>query len=301
VNPLRSSLTAIAGKDTLRHLVSTARGSRKLVERFVAGETGGDAVATVQRLVGEGLRATVEYLGEPIGGREAAERTVQAYLNLLDRLHAAGLSQAAEVSVDFTAVGGCFDEKLALDNVWRICAAAEQCETTVTLDAPDLDALAELRDTWPWVGAVLKSSLRRTEADMAAVAVPGSRVRLSGGAPSVRSSQTLATGHEVDLAYVRGANQLLAGDGYPMFATHDSRLIGVVTERARWYDRKQGEYEFQMRYGVRPDEQRRLAEEGETVRVHVPFGTEWYGHLVRELTERPTNAVFFLHGLASRK
>jgi proline dehydrogenase len=86
-----------------------------------------------------------------------------------------------------------------------------------------------------------------------------------------------------------------------MFATHDSRLIGMVTERALWDDRKHGEYEFQMRYGVRPEEQRRLAEQGETVRVHVPFGAEGYGRLVRGLTERPANAVFFVHGLANRK
>jgi proline dehydrogenase len=48
-----------------------------------------------------------------------------------------------------------------------------------------------------------------------------------------------------------------------------------------------------MLYGVRPDEQRRLAAAGETVRVYVPYGTRWYGYLMRRrLAERPANIAF---------
>ncbi|MBV8933207.1 MAG: proline dehydrogenase family protein, partial [Kutzneria sp.] len=96
------------------------------------------------------------------------------------------------------------------------------------------------------------------------------------------------------------ANTLLAGDGYPMFATHDPRLLSVLAERALWYNRKPGGYEYQMLYGVRPDEQRRLAELGETVRVYVPYGEQWYGYLMRRLAERPSNTAFFLRSLAGR-
>ena len=57
---------------------------------------------------------------------------------------------------------------------------------------------------------------------------------------------------------------------------------------------------MQMLYGVRPDEQARLAAEGRTVRVYVPYGDEWYGYLMRRLAERPANLVFFLRALRSR-
>ena len=55
-----------------------------------------------------------------------------------------------------------------------------------------------------------------------------------------------------------------------------------------------------MLYGIRPDEQLRLAGEGNRVRVYVPYGDEWYGYLMRRLAERPANMQFFLRALASR-
>lgn len=85
-----------------------------------------------------------------------------------------------------------------------------------------------------------------------------------------------------------------------MFATHDPRLVAVLRERTRRYGREQGSYEYQMLYGIRPDEQVRLAAEGETVRVYVPFGEQWYGYLMRRLAERPANTALFLRALASR-
>ena len=55
-----------------------------------------------------------------------------------------------------------------------------------------------------------------------------------------------------------------------------------------------------MLYGIRPREQQRLADAGESVRVYVPYGAEWYGYLMRRLAERPANIVFFLRSMVSR-
>ena len=94
---------------------------------------------------------------------------------------------------------------------------------------------------------------------------------------------------------------LMSGSGYPMVATHDPRLISIAEDRAKWFDRAPGSFEFQMLYGVRPDEQLRLAGLGYTVRSYVPYGTQWYAYLMRRLAERPANLVFFLRALKSRK
>ncbi|SDN16615.1 proline dehydrogenase family protein [Allokutzneria albata] len=302
MNPLRSLILAAAGNDAVRRLVSTAPVSRGVVDRFVAGESTADAVEVTAALARDGLAVTLDYLGEHTTDRELADRTVRAYLEVLDSLHEAGLAGAAEVSVKLSAVGQAFDEGLALANASRICAAAEQCGTTVTLDMEDhtttdstLAVLAELRRSWPSVGAVLQAYLRRTLGDCRDLA--GSRVRLCKGAYAEPDSVAFTDPHEVDLNYVRCANVLLEGEGYPMFATHDPRLVSIIGERAKWYDRKPGSYEHQMLYGVRPDEQRRLAETGETMRVYVPYGGQWYGYLMRRLAERPANTTFFLRSL----
>ena len=85
-----------------------------------------------------------------------------------------------------------------------------------------------------------------------------------------------------------------------MVATHDPRLVAIAEDRAKWFDRSPDTFEFQMLYGIRPLEQRRLADEGYTVRVYVPYGTQWYGYLMRRLAERPANLALFARALSSR-
>ncbi|WP_075743320.1 MULTISPECIES: proline dehydrogenase family protein [Actinoalloteichus] len=308
MNPLRSLILAAAGNDALRRLVATTPVSRDVVRRFVAGETTADAVAVARDLVDSGLTVTLDHLGEDTTDKALAESSVRAYLDVLDRLREEGLASRVEVSVKLSAVGQVLDERLGLDNAARICAAAEQAGTTVTLDMEDhtttdstLRVLAELRRTWPSTGGVLQSYLHRTRADAQALAGAGSRVRLCKGAYAEPESVAFPTMHEVDRSYVQCANDLLAGEGYPMFATHDPRLIEIVSEQARLHERAPGSYEFQMLHGVRPDEQLRLSAAGETVRVYLPYGQEWYGYLMRRLAERPANTALFLRALTSRR
>jgi proline dehydrogenase len=308
VNPLRSLILAAAGNDTIRDLVAHAPLSRAVVRRFVAGETAADAVAATRRLVTDGLYVTLDHLGEDTTDEATAEDTVRAYLALLTALAAAGLTEHAEVSVKLSAVGQKLDEGLALANAARICAAAADVGTTVTLDMEDhtttdstLGILAQLRKDHPRTGAVLQAYLRRTEDDCRELAGSGSRVRLCKGAYAEPESVAYQDSVDVDRSYLRCANVLLAGDGYPMFATHDPRLVRILDDRVRWHDRKPGSYEFQMLYGIRPDEQRRLAGLGETVRVYVPYGVQWYGYLMRRLAERPANLAFFARALVGRK
>lgn len=308
MNPLRTLILAAAGNRTIRHAVASAPVSRDVVRRFVAGETTREAVEVTRSLVASGLTVTLDYLGEDTTDEALADQTVRAYLELLAALDEQGLAERAEVSVKLTAVGQLLDERLARDNAARICVAAESLGTTVTLDMEDhtttdstLRVLAELRETWPWVGAVLQSYLRRTLDDCARLATAGSRVRLCKGAYAEPPEVAFPEAHEVDLSYVRCALTLLSGDGYPMFATHDPRLVRLVGDRAAVCGRKPGTFEFQMLYGIRPEEQLRLAQLGHTVRVYVPYGGEWYGYLMRRLAERPANTAFFLRALATRR
>jgi proline dehydrogenase len=307
VNPLRSLILAAAGNETIRNVVATAPVSRDVVRRFVAGESLADAVRATESLAAQGLHVTLDYLGEHTTEAMAAGRITGEYLRLLDALHDAGLTSRAEVSVKLSAVGLHLDEKLALDNAALICESAERHGTTVTLDMEEhtttdaaLRVLAELRGTWPGTGAVLQAYLRRTLDDCHALSGPGSRVRLCKGAYAEPSTVAFSDPHQVDLNYVRCMNVLLAGDGYPMFATHDPRLVRLIGNRAEWHGRKPGSYEYQMLYGIRPDEQVRLAAAGETMRVYLPYGEQWYGYLMRRLAERPANTTFFLRALASR-
>src|SRR3569833_2842604 len=185
--------------------------------------------------------------------------------------------------------------------------AAEAVGATVTLDMEDhtttdstLGILRELRGEYPWVGAVLQAYLRRTEQDCRELSGPGSRVRLCKGAYAEPESVAFAEKSEVDKSYVRCLRVLMAGQGYPMVASHDPRMIEIAAALAEENGRKDDDHEFQMLYGIRPEEQARIAAAGSRMRVYVPYGDEWYGYFMRRLAERPANLGFFLRGLATR-
>jgi proline dehydrogenase len=304
---LRSVILAAARNQGLKRLVTTAPVTRNVVRRYVAGEGVEDAIRVTRELTTQGLTVSLDHLGEDTTEPEHATVTAKAYLTLLQRLADEGLNAGAEVSVKLSAIGQALDEGMALGHAREISTAAEAVDTTVTLDMEDhtttdstLAVLAELRREFPGTGAVLQAYLRRTEDDCRALAYAGSRVRLCKGAYNEPPEVAFTDPHEVDRSYVRCLNVLMAGGGYPMVATHDPRLVAITGERARWYGRDRGSYEYQMLYGIRPEEQRRLVAAGETVRVYVPYGDEWYGYLMRRLAERPANVTFFLRSMVSR-
>ena len=301
----------LARSERVKDLVTRLPVSSTIVNRYVPGERAADAVRAGERLVADGLRLTFDHLGEDTLDQEQAEATVAAYLGLLDELSAAGLTRHAEVSVKLSAIGQALPDigpKLSLENARRICRAARNAGTTVTLDMEDhtttdqtLATLQELRKDYPETGAVLQAYLRRTEADCRALAHEGSRVRLCKGAYNESESVAYTSRFEVDKSYVRCLKILMSGAGYPMVATHDPRIIRIAAALATRFDRVPGSYEYQMLYGIRPDEQRRLAATGEVMRVYVPYGEQWYGYLMRRLAERPANLTFFLRSLVSKK
>ena len=306
---LRRSLLALSRSSTVKTATGRLPVARDVVARFVAGESTADAVAAVAAIVATGRLVTLDVLGEDTTDAAQAEHAVQAYLDLLEQLTRCGLARSAEVSVKLSAIGQALPDghRLALEGARRIAKAARDAGTTMTIDMEDhtttdatLRTLQQLRKDYPETGAVVQAYLRRTEADCRALAHQGSRVRLCKGAYHEPDEVAYTDRREVDLSYVRCLRLLMEGDGYPMVATHDPRMVEIAEELVRRTGRTPESYEFQMLYGVRPEEQRRLAEAGHQVRVYVPYGEEWYGYLMRRLAERPSNLAFFLRALASR-
>jgi len=308
---LRSTLLQLASSTRVRDTVEKAPVSRGVVRRFVPGAAADDVLRATAELQATQRMVTIDYLGEDTLDVERAQATRDAYRRLLGLLADQGATRDghAEVSLKLSALGQSLPAdgaKIALEHAREVCQAAANAGTTVTLDMEDhtttdatLESLRELRQDFPSVGAVLQAYLHRTEADCRDLAHEGSRVRLCKGA--YQEPDTVAyQGADVDKSYVRCLKVLMAGEGYPMLATHDPRLIEIGAALAGKHGRDPRSFEYQMLYGIRPEEQQRIADRGDQMRVYVPYGDEWYGYLMRRLAEKPGNLAFFLRGLASR-
>jgi proline dehydrogenase len=311
----RPAILAAARSDGLRRAAERMPVTRRVVHRFVPGESVDDALTSVSALRDSRRFVSIDYLGEDVTDTDAADATVRAYVDLLEALgqrgEVGGGPRPLEVSLKLSALGQALPrdgEKIALENAHTICSKARDLGAWVTVDAEDhtttdstLSIVRELRTDFGWLGTVLQAYLKRTQADCEEFAASGARIRLCKGAYDEPASVAYRDGDEVTDSYLRCLRVLMAGGGYPMVASHDPVVIDAVPGFAREFSRGVEDFEYQMLFGIRDAEQRRLADEGNNVRVYVPFGSQWYGYFVRRLAERPANLSFFLRALAERR
>lgn len=314
-NPLRPVLLAAGRSRRLERLITGLGLTRTLVQRFVPGAAQDQVVGAAKEILASGRYISIDYLGEDTTDIAQAEATVQAYLSLLQAYGtlaapADGSVEPLEVSIKLSALGQslpALGRGVALENARRICRAAAEVGAWVTVDAEDhtttdstLSIVRELREDFPHLGTVLQAYLHRTEDDCRSLSGPHSRIRLCKGAYNEPASVAYQKPAEVDASYLRCLEVLMQGQGYPMVASHDPQMIAAAQQLATDTTRTAADFEFQMLYGIRDDEQRRLVAEGHHLRVYTPYGNQWYGYFMRRLAERPANLVFFLRSLISR-
>ncbi len=312
-NTVRPMILAAGRGERLRHAVQRMPVTRTVVRRFVAGETIDSALDSVALLRDSGRYVSVDHLGEDVSDADDADRATWVYLDLIDQLSRLGGGAGVrplEVSLKLSALGRSLDRdgaKIARDNTVAICQAAQRARVWVTVDAEGhtttdstLSIVRDLRRDFPWLGVVLQAYLRRTPGDCEEFAATGARVRLCKGAYDEPASVAHREPAAVTDAYLSCLQTLMSGSGYPMVASHDPAVLDAVPALARESGRGPGDFEYQMLYGIRDDEQRRLADGGNQVRVYVPFGDQWYGYFMRRLAERPANLTFFLRALSER-
>ena len=294
---LRNGFLWASRRDSLRWVATALPPTRRLVARFVAGETLGEAIETLGRLRAQGLHTTVDVLGESVATQAAARDAADRYVEALAALAAGGLD--ANVSLKLTQMGLDLDPRLCRENVERILACAASIGAFVRVDMEDhtrteatLELVRTLRPQYPDMGVVVQAYLRRSAGDVERLIEEGARVRLCKGAYDEPPEHAFATKAEVDASYVALMERLLAAGTYPALATHDPQILARARAFARQHAVGPERFEFQMLYGVRRDLQAQLVRDGYTVRIYVPYGREWYPYFMRRLAERPANVLF---------
>jgi proline dehydrogenase len=302
VSVLRSLILAAADSPRLQRFVRRY-GFRLGAARFVAGESLDAAVPVLRRLNEQRLLTNTTLLGE--GARDEAEThaVVDAYREVLDRIHAEALR--TNVALKLTHLGLSIAEELAWRNVAELVEHAARLGNFIRIDMEEsrhvdatLGIYRRLRgDGHENVGAVLQSYLFRTEEDLAALLPLEPNLRLVKGAYLESHEIAYPRKADVDAAYVRLLETSLRADGFTAVATHDEMLIEHAITFAGEHGIPQERFQFQMLYGVRPRLQLDLVRRGFDVLVATPYGPEWYRYLMRRLAERPANVLFLLRNL----
>ena len=271
---------------------------RRLSSRYIAGAELADACRVVRSLNERGRLATIDVLGEEVTRREQARELVTAYIDVFETIRQQELG--SNVSVKLTGLGLKLDRDFCRDNLARIVRCAAERDNFVRIDMEDSsttsDTLAvygELREqSLDNVGIVLQAYLKRTLADIAALAPLRPNVRVCKGIyvePPEIAYQEYAT---VRLSFVEAVAALLDAGAYVAIATHDEWVIAEALALVEERGLAPSEYEFQMLLGVREELGDELVREGHRLRIYVPFGRQWYEYSLRRLQENPKIAGY---------
>ena len=166
---------------------------------------------------------------------------------------------------------------------------SDYVETTISL-------YERLRAVQPKTGICLQAYLRRTAADFERLRPLDPAIRLVKGAYDEKESIAYTNRRSVDANYVGlSVRFLLDGRGRPVrlgLGTHDVDLIEQIAEQVGAAGIGRDAFEVEMLYGIRTDQQYRLARSGYRVQALIAYGEHWYPWYMRRLAERPANVWF---------
>jgi proline dehydrogenase len=301
---VRALLLWMARNRWLRDRLPKLWFARRAVRRFMPGEDVESALAAGSKFQVEGLASMYTRLGENLTAIGEADEVASHYLGVLDQIAARKLD--GEVSVKLTQLGFDLDEARTMEHASMLAAKAAETGRTLWVDMEG-SAYAEgtiafyerLKAAHPNTGLCLQSYLRRTAADIRRLMPLEPRIRLVKGAYAEPAAIAYQSRHDVDANYLALAVAMLdalkAGSKIQIgLGTHDVRLIEQAAEHAAALGLPKTSFEVQMLYGIRMDQQRRLAHEGFSVRDLIAYGEAWYPWYMRRLAERPANVLFAL-------
>ena len=275
---------------------------RRSVSRFMPGETVDDALRAAKELQPDGITTILTKLGENLTRLEEAEEVTLHYLEVLDKIAAAGLD--SQVSVKPTQLGLDLDKALCQRNLDRLVERAERHKTFLWIDmesSPYVDPTIELykrtRASTSRIGIALQAYLYRTAKDVEELIPLGSAIRVVKGAYLEPPEVAFPRKSDVDENFFKLCTRLLGADARQAgcllhIATHDIALVDRLLAYIREHSVPRQAYEFAMLYGIQRAQQLRLARAGQPLRVLISYGEYWFPWYMRRLAERPANLWF---------
>jgi len=304
---MRKVLLASSTNAWLRERATKAQFVRRSVRRFWPGERVEDALAAARELKPQGITTILTALGENLTHAEEAEEVTQHYLEVFDKVAAAGLD--AHVSVKPTQLGLDHDRGMCERNLDRLLERADQRHNFLWIDMeysryvdPTLELYRRARAKSPRVGIAIQAYLYRTAKDVEALIPLGPAVRIVKGAYLEPAEIAYPKKSDVDENFYRLCVRLMSPEAQRTgtllhIATHDAALADRLGAYAVEHNVPPSAYEYAMLYGIGVAQQKRLASEGKRLRVLISYGEYWFPWYMRRLAERPANVWFVVKNL----
>jgi proline dehydrogenase len=260
---------------------------RRSARRLIGGETLECACDLAARLNGEGKRVTLGLLGEDVETERPARAIAAEERRALEEIEARGLDGA--LSVKLSALGLTVDEELCFELLCALVAAASEKGSSVLIDMESSSATdASLRlyrrlreQGHENVSIALQARSSRTLGDIEALAELAPRISICKGSYEVPPEDAAASEGQVRERFLRAVSRLADSAAVIGISTHDPDLIRESRRLLALAGRKRDDYEIQTLLGIAPGLENELLRAGESLRVYIPYGEDWYPYVSR--------------------
>ena len=276
--------------------------------KYIAGETIDDAIKVSRDLNSNGIKITIDLLGEFITTLDQAAENKEAYLSIIERIQKEEID--GNYSLKPTSFGLLLNKETCYGHIREIVSKAALFGNFVRIDMEDspctgleIELFIRLKKEFPGnVGLVVQSYMKRTLQDLKDlkdIHLPGTPLnfRLCKGIYVEPEAIAYKKYQEINAHYLEDLEFMFANGYYPGIATHDRPLVEGAYKLIEKYNVPRHRYEFQMLYGVTPDLRESIVEKGHVMRVYVPFGKEWFGYSTRRLKENPKMASHIIKAI----
>ena len=280
-------------------------------KRYIAGKKIEDAIRVSKELNSQGIKVTVDLLGEFITKLDEAERNKIEYLDIIDTFVKKNID--GNFSLKPTMFGLLIDKDVCYKNIREIVAKAASYNNFVRIDMEDsqcvdleIELYRKLKAEFPKnVGLVVQAYLKRTLNDLEKMMDMHSKeiplnYRLCKGIYVEPAEIAYKKYEEINRHFLEDLEFMFKNGVFPGIATHDKPLVEGAYKLIEKYRVPKNMYEFQMLYGVTPDLRKSIVEKGHSMRVYVPFGEQWFAYSTRRLKENPKMAWLIIRAIFVR-
>ncbi len=271
----------------------------RAAHRYIAGLSVEEAFETVRSLSRQGMKATLDILGEDVFEAPDARAACDAYCRLLARI--AGENLPSGISIKLSQLGARFSEESAFQLAEETVRCAQIHGRFVRIDMEDssLTALTlgiyrHLAGKYPNAGVALQAYLRRSAGDLDELLPLRPDIRLCKGIYVEPESKAFKDSEEIRRNFLLLLDKVLSHGGRAAVATHDPILVEQALERLRRLGPERERHEFQMLLGVGEALRPRILSAGCRLRIYIPFGPKWHAYSLRRLRENPRLAQYVL-------
>jgi len=272
---------------------------------YIAGITDEEMLKNVQELNNKGYKVAIDILGEHVETENEANEITSRYISIYDEISKRNLD--ANISIKLTHIGQDLGLDIVKNNLTKLVQAAKKNNNFLRLDMENapytsetIQLYKEMFEHYKKIGIVIQAYLHRSFNDIESLSDKKFNVRICKGIYVEDPKLVLKNYNEIRENYIRLVKEALNKGSYVGIATHDEYLIDNLYSWLKENNISKERYEFQVLHGV-PMKRKleKLLNEGNTIRVYLPYGKNWYDYSVRRLKENPKMAGYIIKNLFS--